>query len=126
MQTTEFNKELELRERELFRPLWEAQIKLFFEASTITATIAIATDESVKKTAISKFWVLYNGPLIIVEDQAISGAMKSFGDCLKLEEKGCSLHTKSRILATKILESLEKSWGNGLKGFSKDKFKYSN
>ncbi len=119
-------REQRLRERELFKPLWEQQIRLYFEASAIVATIATTSNDSVKAAAVERFWQLYQGPLVIVESKGVSGAMVNFGHCLDGSEQ-CTreeLGKRSRVLATQAQESLSKSWAQGLGGFSDDKYKY--
>jgi hypothetical protein len=124
--TLELDRDRKIRERELFKPLWEQQINLYFRASEAVATIATSNDENRKAQAIEDFWNLYQGPLVVVESPGVSGAMVNFGKCLDGEEK-CDpyeLKKRSRALATQVQESLSKSWADGLGGFSKDKYKY--
>ena len=119
-------REQKLRERELFKPLWEQQIQLYLEATDIVSTIATTTSEATKAKAVERFWQLYQGPLVIVESKGVSDAMFKFGNCLEGKET-CSaneLAQRSRSLATQVQESLSKSWEQGLGGFSDDKFKY--
>lgn len=127
----EEERESRLRDRDLFKPLWEQQIHLYIDATSAAATIATTQDAKKKADAVDRFWVLYEGPLIVVESQGISGAMKSFGNCVGKqtaappEQCGTDeLRRRSRVLATEVLDALSKSWAQGLGGFSEGKFKY--
>ena len=115
-----------IRERELFKPLWEKQIELLFRASETVATIATSSDEKRKGQAVEEFWELYQGPLVVVESKGVSGAMVRYGSCLDGSETCDSeeLRKRSRALATQVQEALSQSWADGLGGFSDDKFKY--
>jgi hypothetical protein len=64
------------------KPLLDKQLSLYFEASATAATIVKTTDVAERKKAINNFWRLYYGPLVMVENTAVSGSMKSFGSCL--------------------------------------------
>lgn len=129
---TDQEHDAQLQDRELFKPLWEKQISLTLEAADVAATIATSTDEARRAAATERFWVLHEGPLIVVESQGVSGAMKSFGRCLRRDaatapQEDCTpdtLRERSRTLATEVLEALSQSWAQGLGGFSEGKFKY--
>lgn len=82
--------------RDAARPFWEAQLKLYLRASEAAALIATPSADEPKTVAESRvaaereFWLLYWGPLAIVEDVGTKGrrpeivqAMVAFGDYLR-------------------------------------------
>jgi hypothetical protein len=112
-----------LRERELFKPLWEQQIRLLFEASEVASTLSTSPSASTRAAATERFWILYEGPLCIVESKGVSGAMVALGDCLNKPE--CrDLRALSKDLATAVQSALVESWQLGLGEFSNGKFQY--
>jgi hypothetical protein len=119
-------REQRLRDRELFKPIWERQIAIYMEASDVVAMIATTSDAEARTLATEKFWKLYQGPLIIFENKGVANGMIDFGDCLsgKINCKPEELITRSRTLATQIQLSLSDSWNQGLGNFAEGKFKY--
>lgn len=118
-------------QREFIKPVREAQLKLYQEASSAAAQIAtLERDSSGWKQAKAEFLRLYYGPLAIVEDfdRAVGGesqkkltvenAMIIFKSGLD-NEKLCnelrvSLSDLSLALAHSCRESLGRSWGYDL------------
>lgn len=118
--------EYRLRERELFKPLWELKIATYFEASSAAAIIATAPEGEKRTLAIEKFWELYEGPLIVFENDDIARRMVAFGKCLSGREE-CDrkkMAARSRALATQVQVSIGTSWDEGLGGFAEGKAKY--
>ncbi len=60
-------------------PFLRKQLELIFEASDTVSTLANTTDTEVWKKARTRFWVLYWGPLGIVEDNRIAKCMIEAG-----------------------------------------------
>lgn len=60
-------------------PFLKKQMDLVFEASDTVSTLANATDAESWKKARARFWVLYWGPLGIVEDSRIARCMIDAG-----------------------------------------------
>jgi hypothetical protein len=113
-------------QREFMKPLLDKQLSLYFEASATAATIVKTTDEAERKKAINNFWRLYYGPLVMVESQGVSGAMKSFGFCLDGTEQ-CDendLRERALALATSLQKALLNSWNTKPEDYTKDKFQY--
>lgn len=63
-------------------------MELCSRASEDAGTIATSTNPSKRADATDDFWRLYWGPLGIVEDKAVEGAMVAFGDCLTALSNG--------------------------------------
>ena len=106
------------------RPFLEEQTKLCFQASETVARIA-TTDDPVKwKTAYDDFWMLYWGPLAIVEDRAsdkigefrdVAKEMVDFGKALKtidkpLQNLPLNQLTGSAIAVSRACQTLVTSW----------------
>ncbi len=115
--------ERESRDREFMKPLWEKQLATYFEASEAASTIAMTTDGGERTKAINKFWMLYQGPLVIVESPAVSGAMQDFGNALSGKTKG-DLRDLSKKLASAFQESLIEGANLRLDKFREGKFDY--
>lgn len=73
--------------REAAKPFWDSQLRLYLRASEAAGTIATSSDPDVVSRAETDFWVLYWGPLAIVEDVGmekqpiaeVEAAMVQFG-----------------------------------------------
>jgi hypothetical protein len=121
--------------REFIKPVREAQLKLYQEASSAAAQIATLQQESPEWIkARQEFLRLYYGPLAIVEsfDHAtesgerltVERAMIIFKSCLD-DEKQCNeldadLPGLSLALAHSCRESLGRSWGYEVKQLEGD------
>jgi len=92
------------------KPFYGQYLELCSEASTAAATIATTTDPKKKLQASEVFWRLYWGPLGIVEDQGVEGAMVGFGNCLKGKCEGGTLRMLSLDLAHKCRAGVSDSW----------------
>lgn len=93
------------------RPFYTKQLDLCESASGQAAILAAPNGHSRDDLtrARREFWRLYWGPLGIVEDSAVEGAMVKFGQCL--EREGCSgLKGASLELAHACRELISKSW----------------
>lgn len=105
-----------LREFELQGPFWEKRLTLYFDAAAAAGTLASAPPGPARREAEARFWQLYNGPLAIVEDDAVETAMVSFGRCLSGEEQ-CPRETlvrRSLALAHSCRQSIGDTWRLGL------------
>jgi hypothetical protein len=108
------------------KPLLEKQQELYFEAATAAATIASTRDAAERRKAEAKFWILYRGPLVMVESTDVSGAMKRFGRCLTGEDK-CNdgkLNDRALALASTLETSMLKTWNAKPDEFIKGQFVY--
>lgn len=64
------------------KPYWERLLSLYVEACSTAATLARTDNEGDWKEARNNFWKLYLGPLCLVEDPQVEGAMFHFGEAL--------------------------------------------
>lgn len=83
-------KDSQARLQELNKYVFEKQASLYFEATEAAATIAMTHDKSSKKAATEKFYKLYFGPLVIVEDRRVELAMIEFSRCLNTDGVSCA------------------------------------
>ncbi len=100
------------REQALLKPVWEKRLELYFTASETAATIALSNDKTERDKAEAKFMQLYAGPLVIVEDADVEGAMINFHSCLTGQD-ACDqpeLQRRSLTLASKARDSIGKSF----------------
>lgn len=69
--------------RQFQRPLWDQQVKLYFETTRVTAQLASLEPGPAWQAAANEFWVMYFGPLSIVENQGVEQAMVDFSAALE-------------------------------------------
>ncbi len=119
-------KDTEAAQREFMKPLLQNQLSLYLQATAAAATISTSTDPVERKKAMNDFWRLYEGPLIMVESKEVSGAMIAFGDCLN-ESGNCDkaeISKRAHAIASRMQESLLRSWNTNPENFAADKFTY--
>jgi hypothetical protein len=93
------------------KPFFEMQLSVYLEVTNVTARIA----RSLNKKAIDRFWELYKGPMILVENKAVEKAMVEFGNFLKMkgiteEELKRQLGLRAIEIAKECRKSLKTSW----------------
>ena len=109
-------------ERETKRPFLDEQFKLYGEAVAVASRLANAAEKGQASAGdlaedLNRFWVLYWGPLAMVEDSHVEEAMVIFGRSLQDRQKGSSnecagmIKQASLALAHRARESLEQQWG---------------
>lgn len=89
--------------RDSAKPFWEAQFKLYLRASEAAALVATSDNEETRFKAEREFWVLYYGPLAMVEDissatrpPAVTKSMVAFGRYLE-ENKDVPKRDRARM-----------------------------
>lgn len=97
-------------ERAFMQPVLSRQMNIYFEASAAAAKIASTQDSADKKKAQETFWELYWGPLVMLESQPVSGAMKSFGACLAESPRCQELKQRALALSSTLQSDLFESW----------------
>lgn len=105
-----------LRELELQNPFWQKRLQLYFEAAEAAGVIASQSSGPDRTKAEAAFWRLYLGPLAVVEDDNVEGAMVRLGNCLDKSET-CDQITLSRralALAHSCRQSIGDTWRLGL------------
>lgn len=118
-------------------PFYDKQLKLYFAASEAAATLASSSEPLAWRAARDKFWMLYWGPLSMVEDisaratthplspsepPTVEEAMKLFGGYLLAVEANLppsgiptdqqreTLQPRSYWLAHRLRDSMRASW----------------
>lgn len=118
----------EAAQREFMKPLLEKQQELYIDASAAAATIASTYDDAERKKAVSTFWKLFYGPLVMVENHEVTAAMKSFSSCLNLNGTvKCNpnaLQDQSLSLASTLEAALLKNWNKKPQDFMNGQFDY--
>lgn len=115
----------EKAENDYRKPLWEKQLNYYLEATEATAKIATLQNDPSDTGKIElararmKFWELYYGELVVVEDGDVSQAMVNFGKCLRdYQDMKCDqkhLQELSLALAKACRSSVSTSWKQPLK-----------
>jgi len=80
-------RDADIRRLEAIEPFLDRQLKLYKEATQVTAAIATTTDPVERAKATSRFWALYYGELALVEDRYVEAAMVAFGRALSKSAK---------------------------------------
>jgi hypothetical protein len=109
---------LQGRAIEARRPFLDLQLKLYQEATKVTAVLATSTDPAELQVAEVRFWQLYWGELAMIENGGIKtenggveGAMVRFGDQLSSHPQDRSLLKQLSLeLAHVCRDSLAESW----------------
>lgn len=77
------------REQEFNKYVFERQTDLYFEAARTAASIASSENRESVKKATDRFYELYWGELVVVEDRRVELAMIAFNECLDIGGKDC-------------------------------------
>ncbi|QDG70176.1 hypothetical protein [Janthinobacterium tructae] len=101
----------ETRRIEATRPFLDRQLKLYTDATQATATMATSASQDEIAAARSKFFLLFWGELVKVEDRNVESAMVEFRNALNAGKEGPELEQLSLTLARSCRNSLAKSWG---------------
>ncbi len=118
------------RDRELKKPVWEKQLAVAFEISNTAAAIATTLDPDnvERKKSVDRFWQLYYGPSIFVEDESLKQAMIDFGDCLNGQNKcGSEAEQSARLpelslnLTNKCRSAMGLTWQLNLEDLYKNR-----
>ena len=96
----------------------EAQVDRCLEASKVAASIATVRDKAIWEQARGRFFELYYGDLVVVEDRDVANEMIKFKDILGLESQFNDLTGDSRSklrgqvlnIAKKCRALIERSW----------------
>src|SRR5882724_457077 len=102
------------------QPFLQKQLELTFQATETAARLASETDAIEWEKARVAFWRLYWGPLSIVEDRAVEGAMVEFGRLVPTQPVNApklpmnSLGVPSYKLAHAVRDLVSASWNVNL------------
>ena len=100
-------KETAAIQRELTKPIRERQLALAFEISEIAAKIAAPTlDQEGRRKALDRFWQLYHGPAIFIEETSVvKNGLIQFANCLEGFD-GCDSDEAKDFRLKKLSENL--------------------
>ena len=93
------------------KPFVELQMKYYFEAAETAAQIPRTADEKTRRKLVERFWQLYWGPLAVVEDEEVEGAMVAYGRQLRQDQRNAAgLETLALGIAHACRSSLKRLW----------------
>ena len=99
------------KETEFRKPFWEAQLRLYFEATDTASKVANLPEGKQRDEAVDRFWQLFYGPLRVVEDNDnVSKAMVGFATCVRQKCGQTELQNLSLRLADACTRSLGETW----------------
>jgi Zn finger protein HypA/HybF involved in hydrogenase expression len=100
----------ETRLIEASKPFLEKQLKLFTEATVVTALIATSDDPEQVAKARARFLQLYVGELALVERGQVETAMSNFKNALEGNQSRIILQSRALDLAHACRDELAKAW----------------
>nr|WP_315185034.1 hypothetical protein [uncultured Albidiferax sp.] len=101
----------ETRRVEATRPFLDKQLKLYTDATQAASTMATSNSPEEVVAARSRFFLLFWGELVMVEDRHVESAMVEFRAALNAGKKGAELEQLSLRLARACRNSLAVAWG---------------
>jgi len=103
--------QLRTQEIEAKKPFLEKRLEFYIEATRATATIATSKNPDDIAGAKEKFWILYWGPMLVLEDPKVHKSMNNYAVCMEDPSK-CKvpLRELSRELALAASISVGNQW----------------
>jgi len=102
------------KQKEFYAQFWNRRLDLYVQASQAASNIAVSSSLETAADFRRAFWALYYGPMSVVEDLDVKGAMQEFGRALSAVERDAgdpkSLQQPAYRLATVLRDSLGRSW----------------
>src|SRR5208337_47560 len=97
---------------EASKPFLEKRLEFYIQLSTATATIATSKNQAVVAHAKEKFWLLYSGPLLVLEEPGLQVGVHAYADCLEDTPKcnGLPVTQLSHNLAVLAGNSVGNQW----------------
>jgi len=104
--------QLRAQQLEASKPFLEKRLDFYIELTTATATIATSKNQAEVAQAKEKFWILYTGPLLVLEEPGLQTLVRAYADCLEDTSKcrGVSLTQLSQNLAIFAGNSVGNQW----------------
>jgi hypothetical protein len=106
-------REVEARKIEASKVYLDRQLKLFEEATSVAARLAIAEPKNRRPEDVARFWQLYWGELGLVERGGVASAMAAYGGILDSSADGPSrshLGAAALNIAHAARAELTESW----------------
>jgi hypothetical protein len=85
------------------------RLDFYIEASSCAGVIAGSDNETEVAAARDRFWVLFWGPMSVIEDPEVETAMVNFSEALKKHDRD-SLKASAYQLAHTCRDSLKRDW----------------
>lgn len=92
------------------QPFYIQQMDTYMEMAKVVSNIAVSSSYDERQEMSAKFWRLYYGKMVLVEDSDVVDSMKDFGQCLI---KGCGeeeLREKALLLTKAARHSIGNAW----------------
>ncbi len=104
--------QLRAQQLEASKPFLEKRLASYIELTTATSTIARSKNQGEVAQAKEKFWILYSGPLLVLEEPQLQTLVQAYADCLEDTSKckGASLIQLSQNLAVFAGNSAGNQW----------------
>jgi len=104
--------QLRAQQLEASKPFLERRLEFYIELTTATSTIATSNNQAEVAQAKDKFWILYSGPLRVLEEPELQTRVQAYADCLEDTSKckGASLAQLSQNLAVFAGNSAGNQW----------------
>jgi len=103
------------------KPFSTKQLELYFQAVEAASGIASGPQDR-QGPHLETFWLLYWGPMALVEDTKVAHAMVQFGDALKADATQAELAIYALELAHACRDSISASWKVTLLPFETARF----
>jgi hypothetical protein len=110
---------IDASQKQFQAPIWQKQVELYTSATETIARLAFTKDPTEWKNARIRFWELYAGSLILVEDNTVAEGMVDFGKRLKvvgddLSKRDDEFEQSAIRLSYTFRKSIEDSVGSNL------------
>jgi hypothetical protein len=104
--------QLRTQQIEASKPFLEKRLEFYIELTSATATIATSKNQAEVARAKEQFWILYSGPLLVLEEPGLQIRVQAYADCLEDTSKcqGASLTQLSQSLAVFAGNSVGNQW----------------
>jgi len=103
--------QLRTQEIQAKKPFLEKRLEFYIEATRATATIATSKNPDDIAGAREKFWILYWGPMLVLEDPKVHESMNHYAACMEDASKcKAPLRELSRQLALAASVSVGNQW----------------
>jgi hypothetical protein len=104
--------ERETRAIESRKPFLEKRLEIYSDLAVVTATIATSKNSKETDSAKQRFWILYWGPLTLVEESEVKKMTQEFGNCIR--DSACAesvLKARAEDVAASCRKSIGEGWG---------------
>lgn len=117
----------DIAEREFMKPWINSQREIYLEALNAASTAINSDEPAERKSALNRFWELYQGQMILVETTEVSGMMKKLGNQFQQSDttNKDDLNELCRALASEMKASMATTAKLTYAEFAARQFKYT-